>query len=57
MTVKSPECPVCREATNAKWRPFCSQRCADIDLGRWVTGSYRIPTHEPVDEDDRNGND
>ncbi len=57
MAANSPRCPVCREATKAEWRPFCSQRCADIDLGRWVTGSYRIPTQEPIDEDDLNGND
>jgi uncharacterized protein len=28
------------------YRPFCSKRCADLDLGRWLNGSYAIPVHE-----------
>lgn len=55
MKANSSKCPLCREETTAEWRPFCSQRCADIDLGRWVTGSYRIPTQDPVDEEDLDG--
>jgi hypothetical protein len=31
----------------AKYRPFCSPRCADIDLGRWFNGSYSVPAVEP----------
>ena len=39
-------CPVCGEpATRAAW-PFCSRRCADIDLGRWFSGAYAIPAAE-----------
>ncbi len=44
-------CPICSKETDAKYRPFCSRRCADVDLGRWLTGSYAIPA-EPVDPDD-----
>ncbi|MBY8975127.1 DNA gyrase inhibitor YacG [Rhodobacteraceae bacterium NNCM2] len=52
MTQKSPRCPICRAETKPEWRPFCSKRCADIDLGRWVTGSYRIPSDDgPEDEE------
>ena len=40
------KCPVCKAATETKWRPFCSKRCADVDLGRWVTGGYAIATDE-----------
>jgi len=44
-------CPVCKQPTSADWRPFCSRRCADIDLGRWFSGSYAVPG-EPADDDD-----
>ena len=36
-------CPICRKPTDAAYRPFCSRRCADVDLGRWLTGSYVVP--------------
>lgn len=39
-------CPICRKETDPKYRPFCSRRCADIDLGRWLTGAYAIPAEE-----------
>jgi endogenous inhibitor of DNA gyrase (YacG/DUF329 family) len=46
-------CPICGKATAADYRPFCSRRCADIDLGRWLTESYRIPAAgEDSPEDD-----
>ncbi|MFK0298725.1 DNA gyrase inhibitor YacG [Brevundimonas sp. NPDC090276] len=48
-------CPICRrqEAVPA-YKPFCSKRCADVDLQRWFTGGYAIPTEEVVeDEKDR----
>lgn len=47
-------CPVCGKAPLATYRPFCSRRCADVDLGRWLTESYRIPAEtadEPPEED------
>lgn len=36
-------CPICGKTSDAKYRPFCSKRCADIDLARWLNGSYVIP--------------
>jgi len=48
----SPRCPICRKAAACRPQnptfPFCSQRCREIDLGRWLGGSYRIPA-EPAD--------
>lgn len=40
------KCPICQKPAVHRFRPFCSQRCADIDLGRWVKGIYAIPTNE-----------
>ncbi len=46
------KCPTCGKPADVKYRPFCSKRCADIDLGRWLKESYRVPTDEtPQDED------
>jgi hypothetical protein len=39
-------CPICRKPADATLRPFCSKRCADVDLGRWFTGSYSIAVVE-----------
>ncbi len=36
-------CPICKKPTNPDLRPFCSKRCADVDLGKWLTGGYAIP--------------
>ena len=44
-------CPICQRPADPKYRPFCSRRCADVDLGRWLTGSYAIPV-PPGDEDE-----
>jgi endogenous inhibitor of DNA gyrase (YacG/DUF329 family) len=44
-------CPICKKQPEPKYRPFCSKRCADIDLGKWLTGSYTIPASETDDED------
>jgi uncharacterized protein len=43
-------CPICARETDPKYRPFCSRRCADIDLGKWLTGGYAIPA-EAADEE------
>jgi endogenous inhibitor of DNA gyrase (YacG/DUF329 family) len=40
---KSPACPICRKPQNSRFAPFCSRRCADLDLGRWLKGGYAIP--------------
>ena len=44
-------CPVCKKPTAESWRPFCSKRCADIDLGRWMTGAHAVPAEETGDEE------
>ena len=36
-------CPVCGKPRNVNLRPFCSKRCKDIDLARWLSGEYAIP--------------
>ena len=42
-------CPICSKMSVDKFHPFCSERCANIDLHRWLGGSYRIPSREPAD--------
>jgi endogenous inhibitor of DNA gyrase (YacG/DUF329 family) len=37
------ECPICGGPAAARYRPFCSARCADIDLARWLNENYRVP--------------
>ena len=50
-------CPVCSKPASERHRPFCSERCANIDLHRWLTGRYAIPTDEaPPDVTDRGRN-
>ena len=51
-TEPAPECPVCGNVRTKKHRPFCSGRCADVDLGRWFTGAYAMPTEDLPDEFD-----
>ena len=51
----SRKCPNCGKPTDPGFRPFCSKRCADVDLNRWLNGSYAIPVVEDeraVDGDD-----
>ena len=50
--IKKPaaSCPICKEPSVEKYRPFCSKRCADVDLGRWFNESYAVPAVEPPDE-------
>lgn len=43
---ESEPCPICATDAVAQYRPFCSKRCADIDLHRWLSGSYAIPAVE-----------
>lgn len=45
-----PPCPICGKPPVDRYRPFCSQRCADVDLHRWLVGAYAIPV---VEEDDQ----
>lgn len=42
-------CPICGKETVQKMRPFCSKRCADVDLARWLNGNYAVPSNDPDD--------
>jgi hypothetical protein len=42
----APTCPICGKPAQPDYRPFCSKRCADVDLQRWLTGRYAIPAVE-----------
>ena len=45
------KCPICSRSEGPDFKPFCSKRCADIDLGKWLKGDYRIQTNESADLD------
>ncbi len=46
-------CPICQKAVDQKFKPFCSKRCADVDLGKWLNESYAIPAPlEDLSEED-----
>jgi endogenous inhibitor of DNA gyrase (YacG/DUF329 family) len=49
------KCPICGEPTDSHYRPFCSRRCADVDLHRWLSGTYAIAGTEDTEAaaDDR----
>ena len=55
--VSAQPCPICRRAAAEKYAPFCSRRCADIDLHRLLGGVYAIPVTEDADEDGMRGED
>lgn len=47
------KCPICKTVEiTKKFRPFCSKRCADVDLHRWMGGQYAVPAVEPPDDFD-----
>lgn len=46
---RGKKCPMCGHPVDVTYRPFCSKRCADLDLGRWLREDYRIPAEEPPD--------
>lgn len=48
--LKGRKCPMCGKPATLELVPFCSKRCADLDLGRWLGGDYRLPTSEPTDQ-------
>jgi endogenous inhibitor of DNA gyrase (YacG/DUF329 family) len=47
----APTCPLCGKPVEQAFKPFCSKRCADIDLNRWLSGVYAVPVKEDEDED------
>ena len=46
------DCPICKAPAKQKYHPFCSARCADVDLHRWLGGTYAIPAEDPPDFED-----
>ena len=42
-------CPICGKPPQDKYKPFCSLRCANLDLGKWLDGAYSVPV---VEDDD-----
>ena len=42
-------CPICGEPTVKEYRPFCSKRCADLDLAIWLNGGYAVPSEDQED--------
>ena len=49
--LRTKACPICRKPAVKAFHPFCSKRCADVDLNRWFTGAYVIPGRDEEDED------
>lgn len=45
-------CPICGEDGVKEFRPFCSKRCADIDLGKWMKGDYSVASQREDDHDE-----
>ena len=49
--ILNKKCPICGKQAVMEYQPFCSKKCADIDLGRWLKGTYVVHTNEtPEDE-------
>ncbi|HTQ69896.1 MAG TPA: DNA gyrase inhibitor YacG [Acidocella sp.] len=46
------KCPICNKQATPESTPFCSRRCAEIDLGRWLTDSYKLPARTDEEEED-----
>jgi endogenous inhibitor of DNA gyrase (YacG/DUF329 family) len=55
-TPKAAQCPICGKPAEPEYRPFCSRRCADVDLQRWFTGRYAVPGAK-VDETSSDADD
>ena len=49
------KCPICSRPAQQKYQPFCSKRCADIDLGRWLKEGYRVETDDGPGDDEPGG--
>ena len=51
-SLRPKPCPICGKPAKAKVAPFCSSRCADIDLTRWLAGVYAIPARDDGDAEE-----
>jgi endogenous inhibitor of DNA gyrase (YacG/DUF329 family) len=45
------KCPICAKPAEPEFKPFCSKRCAEVDLGRWLTESYAVPVRPEAEEE------
>ncbi len=45
-------CPICKAPSVYDYRPFCSRRCADVDLSRWLNGRYAIAGGDADEDED-----
>ena len=54
-SIGGKKCPICGKPAVSETRPFCSRRCADVDLSRWLGGAYRIPVDPATSEDEVDG--
>jgi len=45
-------CPICKKPAVHQWRPFCSRRCSELDLGKWLSGGYVISGQSADDDED-----
>ncbi|HEX5078165.1 MAG TPA: DNA gyrase inhibitor YacG [Geminicoccaceae bacterium] len=52
---ETPRCPLCGKPRVRRYRPFCSARCRDVDLGRWFDAAYAVPAAEPGYDEDEQG--
>ena len=52
---RTPVCSICRKPALDAFKPFCSKRCADVDLARWLTGAYAVPGGGADDDEDGAG--
>lgn len=50
-TASKAKCPQCGKPTEQAYRPFCSKRCADVDLGHWLNESYVLPGDSEIPDD------
>jgi uncharacterized protein len=48
-------CPICGKPAIVRFRPFCSDRCRLVDLGRWLNGRYSIPTEDGPEDESSDG--
>jgi len=52
MTDPGRRCAICRRPATARYKPFCSARCANVDLARWLSESYRVPARPDEPQED-----
>jgi uncharacterized protein len=50
--ISTKKCPICGKPAEQQFRPFCSKRCADVDLNRWLSGVYAVPAVEQDESSD-----